>query len=256
MMLTGHAVVRDASTETRAAKINFQQATGDISAEGGVRPRRLRERRRRRNFPGTPATISAEKMQGNSKTGRALYTGHARLWQGESVLEADSIELLRKQKQLNAIGNVRAVFPQAAARSGKLRPAGQHQSATKSSLWHLAAKSLTYQDLEDRAHLEGNVVVQSEAQRMRSSFWICISPAQSPRRATEKGSNATGAPNKSAARSARGASPWRSEPQSTAERAEYTAADGKFVMSGGNPTLFDGSQGTTTGPSIDLLFSG
>jgi len=38
--------------------------------------------------------------------------GHARLWQGDSVMEADSIELLREAKVMNAIGSVRAVFPQ------------------------------------------------------------------------------------------------------------------------------------------------
>ena len=37
-------------------------------------------------------------MTGNSKTGRALYTGHARLWQGDSVLEAESIELLKNER--------------------------------------------------------------------------------------------------------------------------------------------------------------
>src|SRR5713226_7944176 len=40
-------------------------------------------------------SISADKMQANSKAGRVLYTGHARLWQGDSVMEADAIELLR-----------------------------------------------------------------------------------------------------------------------------------------------------------------
>jgi hypothetical protein len=35
------------------------------------------------------SNVSAGQLIGNSKTGRALYTGHARLWQGDSVLEAE-----------------------------------------------------------------------------------------------------------------------------------------------------------------------
>jgi len=39
-------------------------------------------------------TSAPDQLTGNSNSGRALYTGHARLWQGDSVMEADSIELL------------------------------------------------------------------------------------------------------------------------------------------------------------------
>ena len=120
--------MRDSSTETRAANIIFMQATGDIRAEGGVRSRTVSARGPASSVSGTtpqasgttpqfsngPANITAEKMEANAKSGRALYSGHARLWQGDSVLEADSIELLQKSKQLNAVGKVRSVFPQAA----------------------------------------------------------------------------------------------------------------------------------------------
>jgi lipopolysaccharide export system protein LptA len=43
--------------------------------------------------------------------------------------------------------------------------------------------------------------------------------------------------------------------KATAERAEYTAVDGKFVMSGGSPTLFDGTQGTTTGRQLTFFLA-
>ena len=44
------------------------------------------------------------------------------------------------------------------------RAAGQHAASDprrKSSLWHVSAGTLTYNDVENRAHLEKNVVVQS-----------------------------------------------------------------------------------------------
>src|SRR5260370_521981 len=93
--LTGNALARDASTETRAARIVFAQATGDIHAEGGVRSTDFASRSGAVQLAPVPANITAETLRANSKTGRAFYSGHARLWQGDSVLEAESIELVR-----------------------------------------------------------------------------------------------------------------------------------------------------------------
>jgi len=47
------------------------------------------------------------------------------LWQGDSVLEANSIELASHTRVLNASGNVRAVFPQAPSTStNRSKPSG------------------------------------------------------------------------------------------------------------------------------------
>ena len=43
--------------------------------------------------------------------------------------------------------------------------------------------------------------------------------------------------------------------KATAERGEYTAADGKLVMSGGNPTIYDALQGTTTGRQLTFFLA-
>src|SRR3984957_13547739 len=112
-LLTGQAVARDATTETHAPRIFFTGTSGDIRAEGGVRSTDFSPSGNAVRLAQVHANITSDIMQGNSKTGRAVYTGHARLWQGDSVLEADSIELLRDTKVLNAAGKVRGVFPPA-----------------------------------------------------------------------------------------------------------------------------------------------
>jgi hypothetical protein len=43
--------------------------------------------------------------------------------------------------------------------------------------------------------------------------------------------------------------------RATAERGEYAAADGKFVMTGGNPTIYDASEGTTTGRQLTFFLA-
>jgi len=268
--LSGQAIVRDASTETRAANIVFVQATGDIRAEGGVRSRTFSARGATSQisgttpqasgtmpqFSGAAANITAEKMEANAKSGRALYSGHARLWQGDSVLEADSIELLQKSRQLNAVGKVRSVFPQAAAHDTTRGPSATNKSSKKPSLWHIASDALRYLDLENRARLEGNVVVQSDVQRMRSEVLDLYFTHAISAGAVEKGSNGGPAAQQiSRAVGTGGVVVDEQTRKATAERAEYTAADGKFVMSGGTPTLFDGTQGTTTGRQLTFFLA-
>jgi LPS export ABC transporter protein LptC len=255
--LTGNAVVRDTSTETHAASITFMQATGDIHADGKVRSTTFPGKGGVPQLSGAPANIASEKMQANAKTGRALYSGHARLWQDDSVLESDAIELLQKTKQLNAFGNVRAVFPQAPGRTGGASTANA-KPGKKAELWHMAAKTLNYLDGEDRAHLEGNVMVQSEDQRMRSDVLDLYFTRAKTATPTEKRGNSdvpVGAQQISRAVGTGGVIVEEQDRKATAEHAEYTAAEGKFVMSGGHPTLFDGTQGTTTGRQLTFFLA-
>jgi lipopolysaccharide export system protein LptA len=171
------------------------------------------------------------------------------------VLEADSIELLQKTRQLNAVGKVRSVFPQAAGHD-TTGSSATNKSSKKPSLWHIASDTFTYLDLEDRAHLEGNVVVQSEAQRMRSDLLDLYFTRANNTGAADRGSNnAAGAQQISRAVGTGGVVVDEQTRKATAERAEYTAAEGKFVMSGGSPTLFDGTQGTTTGRQLTFFLA-
>lgn len=258
--LTGNAFVRDATTETQAPRITFVQNSGEIRADGGVRSTDFSARASGLQLAPVPANISAETLRANSKTGRAMYTGHARLWQGDSVMEADSIELLRDKKILNASGNVRAVFPQTPAQVSSQPVAVQQAAAKKLKLWHVTAGLLTYNDVESRAHLEKNVVAKSADQEMRApvaDLYFTRSEkasAISPGAATS--GNAVGSTQQiSRAVGTDGVIVEQGSRRATAERGEYTAADGKFVMSGGNPTIFDASEGTTTGRQLTFFLA-
>src|SRR6059036_3853824 len=173
-LLTGKALARDANTDTQAPRITFVQTTGEIRAEGGVRSTDFSAKGSGAQLAPVPANIAADTMQGNSQTGHALYTGHARLWQGDSVLEADAIELLRIPRGLNANGNVRAVFPQTAlavktpAGASPVQAAAK-QAARSSNLWHVQSESLTYREADNRAHLEKNVFAACDTERIRAA---------------------------------------------------------------------------------------
>jgi lipopolysaccharide export system protein LptA len=268
-VLTGKAVARDATTETHASRITFAQATGDISAEGGVRSTDFSSKTSAVQLAPAPANITADALQANSKSGRALYTGHARLWQGDSVVEANSIELLRDTRVLNAIGDVRAVFPQASSQpaqrlaepavdsAARAVNAAAQVGVKKPQLWHVSAGLLSYQDKESHAHLQQNVVVQSTDQKMRGPVLdLYFTRSSDGITNSSAGPNPVGGPQQiSRAVGTGGVTIEQAGRKAVADRGEYTAASGKFVMSGGTPTIYDGSAGTTTGRQLTFFLA-
>jgi lipopolysaccharide export system protein LptA len=185
-------------------------------------------------------------LTGNAKTGRALYSGHARLWQGDSVMEAEAIELLKNERMLNAAGNVRAVFPQVSSKAGPA-PSSAAKSAKAPTLWHAQAAKLTYWDAENRAHLSQNVVVQAPDQKMSGQELDLYF--------TRAAGTAQGAQQINHAVGTGGVTVVQGDRRATAERGEYSAADGKFVMTGGTPTIFDASEGSTTGRQLTFFLA-
>jgi lipopolysaccharide export system protein LptA len=257
-LLTGNVVASDATTRTTARAITFMQGTGEINASGGVRTTDLGSHGSTVHLAEVPANLSSDALQANSQTGRALYSGHARLWQGESLLEADSIELLKNERGLNANRNVRGVFPQAAFKpataagdggagggpAGGAKKAGG-KPADASSLWHVQADTLNYRDTESRAHLEGKVVAQSGTQSIHAPVLDLYFVKK----------DGAGAQQLTRAVGTGGVMVSDGVRRGTAERGEYTAAEGKFVLSGGTPTIYDGAGGVTTGRQLTFFLA-
>ena len=243
--LSGNALVSDAATRTTARTITFSQATGEILAEGGVRSTDLAPRGGAVQLAPVPANLSAERLQANAQTGRAVYSGHARLWQGDSVLEADRIEMLRKERVLNATGNVRAVFPQTEAAPGAAGSRAPGAGRGGPALWHVQAGTLSYREAENRARLEGQVLAQSAGQSIRAAA-LDLEFRRGANGGAQQLSRAVGTGGVTVAQDGR---------RGTAERAEYSVGEGKFVLSGGNPTLYDEASGTTTGRQLTFFLA-
>jgi lipopolysaccharide export system protein LptA len=233
--------------------LTFWQSTGDVQADGNVRSSDLSARGGAIHLAPVAANVSADHLTGNSKSGQARYTGHARLWQGDSVLEAESIELFRNDRRMNAAGNVRAVFPQA--------PSNAAVSSSKSAqklpmLWHAQSGKLIYWDRENRARLEQDVVVQSPDEKISSEsldlYFARATPTGNSAAATD---NVGGSQQISRAVADGGVIVQQGERRATAQHGEYTATDGKFVMTGGAPAIFDAASGTTTGRQLTFFLA-
>jgi lipopolysaccharide export system protein LptA len=130
----------------------------------------------------------------------------------------------------------------------------------KPKLWHVTAGTLTYRDAEGRAHLEKSVVAQSAEQIMHAAAVdLYFTRAEKPNSNAANGGAAAnppaGAQQISRAVGTGGVIVEQGTRKATAERGEYAATDGKFVMSGGNPTIYDAVEGTTTGRQLTFFLA-
>lgn len=274
--LEGSPVVSDAVSRTTVANaVAINQKSGDVQTSGAVVSTYLASARGGSpvNLGSGPAHISADSLTGSTVSGHAIYSGHARLWQDQSLLNADRIEVWRDEKRLQAIGHVVAVFPQA---SGQLGPAagktpvhqGHGPSTTQTPhsgpvLWEVHAPSLTYWSDLGKAHLEGGVTATSQQGELVSrTLDLFLTPSAAPAPGppvTPPGPsngtlNAVGGARQLDRALALGAVVVRQgDRRGMAEQAEYLAADGKFVLSGSQPRLTDASGDTTTGHSLTFF---
>jgi lipopolysaccharide export system protein LptA len=275
--LDGSPVLFDSTSRTTARSVSINQKSGEIRATGGVASTYVSSAQNSVvNMGAGPAHITSSTLTASNTSGRALYSGHARMWQGESVLDAEQIEIWREEKKLVASGGVMAIFPQASgqfAKTPETGPKAPPATATNSrsgksalslpaqtgpTLWQIRAPELTYWSDSGKAHLERGVTASSQQGSLRSpTLDVFLAPAQG----SQPGSAAAGDGPASAtagrqldrALALGGVVVMQADRRGTAEQAEYTAADGKFVLSGGKPTLTDASSDTTTGHSLTFF---
>ena len=246
--LTGSPVLSDAMSRTTAGRVTINQKAGHIAAEGGVMSTYWPAAQGSSVSLGSGvAHLSADKLEGSTSSGRIVYSGHARLWQGESVLESDQIAIWRDEKRMQATGNVVAVFPQTAGPA--LKPASQAKAA---SLWQIHAPELTYWNDQSKARLEGGIKADSAEASLESQVLDVYFGGQSSRPSAASGPHPSGG-QLSLVVAQGNVVVRQAGRRGTADHAEYTAADGKFVLSGGQPTVTDASGNTTTGRSLTFF---
>jgi lipopolysaccharide export system protein LptA len=237
-----NACVTDPTGQTLADSLDWNQQTGIVLASGHVRS----------SYTGSgsgatgatlnsgPTNLIAEMLDAQPASGEAVYSGGARLWQGDLVIEADRIDLQRSKGILTATGRVQAAFPQAQARGGSL-------------LWRVRAQKLTYVNSGGsfaanagggQVTLEGGVQAMSSQSQIDSQSMV-LDLARDPQGRVEV-SQAVGRGGVTVRQLAR----W-----GQAERAIYDAAAGKFVLTGGHPELRDTAGDLVTGDRLTFYVS-
>jgi LPS export ABC transporter protein LptC len=266
--LDGSVIFTDASMQTTAQSASVTSSNSGSSllrADGHVMTTDLHGSASNiSNLSQQPAHISADHLVADSAKGHAIYSSKARMWQAETVIEAETIELDRPTQVLVAKGNVRGVFPQAAwnpksrdATSGaslnltkSTLPATSKPVATKvrtgPQLGHVRGGLLTYWETESRGRIEQGARVDSEQGSIQADridlYFSDGGAANSTKQLTRSVANG-------------GVTVRQQDRRGTSDKAEYTASEGKFVLSEGKPTLYSSTGDTTTGRQLTFFFA-
>ncbi|MBV9483249.1 MAG: LPS export ABC transporter periplasmic protein LptC [Acidobacteria bacterium] len=256
---------------TTAREMRMDRDKGDAWAEGDVKSTYsdLKEQPNGALLSSSdPIHITAINMVSHRNPGLATYTGNARLWQTNSVVQAPIIVFDRDARSVLADGTpdyrVSTVFTQS-------------DSNRKQTPVHIVSDHLTYFDNERRAHFSGRVVSKSEDATLTSDdsdvFWL---PRESPTDSTPPLSSnpqsglrvstqGVGPPSASGALNANLTAGTDKIDKIVADghvvitqpkrrglgtHLVYTASDDRFVLTGGSPSIFDAERGQVTGDSL------
>jgi len=244
LVLSGSPRVADSGMTTTAQVIRLDRATGDAIAEGDVKSTYSELKAQ----PDGALLASADPIHVTSRsvTARrappvAIYSGNARLWQNANVVQSPTIQFDREHRSLVARGTpahpVSTVLVQI-DKNGKATPVT------------ITSPRLAYNDAERKIILDGGVTAKGAdvAMTARQMNVLLRSRAQS-----SAGSDSA-APGQVDRIVADGnvviTQPSR---RATGERLEYLAADDKFVLTGGSPSIFDAEHGKITGDSLTFF---
>ena len=261
LVLTGSPRVSNGGMATTAKTIRINRASGDALAEGEVKSTYsdLKEQPNGALLASaSPIHVTSRTMTAHHTAGTALYTGNARLWQDANVIEAPSIQLDRDHRSVVAQGTaaqpVQTVLIQQEKTTNKpaeSSPKGKSKATSSTSIAITSGK-LTYTDSERKIHYEG--AVQAKSSDFTASSKTVDAYLLPRSQTTDQQSIAT--PGQLDHMVAEGdVLIQEQEPNRRAEgqKLVYTAAEEKFVLTGGPPSIFDAEQGKITGVSLTFF---
>jgi lipopolysaccharide export system protein LptA len=258
LVLNGGPRVSTGGMATTADVMRMNRATGDAIADGNVKTTysELKEQPDGALLASSsPIHVTALKMIVHSSPGVALYTGNARLWQDANIIEAPAIQFDRDRRFVVAQGTstqpvqttlVQTEKAQIQAAKAKGKPTG----STAATPINITAMKLTYEDSERKVHYEGGVVAkESEFTATAKALDAYLLPR------SQTSSNQTPAGPGQLDRMVAQGNVAIQQPNRRAqgEKLVYTAAEDKFVLTGGPPSIFDAEQGKITGVSLTFF---
>jgi lipopolysaccharide export system protein LptA len=287
---TGNPRVVEGGMATTANTIRINRATGEALAEGDVKST-YSELQEQPNgsllASSSPIHVTARSMTARNHPAIAVYSGGARLWQDANVIEASTIQFDREHRSLVAQGTQarpvstilvqpEKVQPepsqpaQARPAHGRLKGPGKADSPNSGSagksdgptLVAITAAKLTYVDSERKAHYEGGVSAKStdftassqtmDVYLLPRSQIVSRNPSYVASQ-TKPSQSVTGQGRVDHVVAQGHVLVLQPNRRADGETLVYTAADDKFVLTGGPPSIFDAEQGKVTGVSLTFF---
>ncbi len=254
-------VVWDANGRVIARQITMPDK-GETLAEGEVRATQLpskddkkgsqhsaffagaRKSEKDQGKDNDPVHALTNRLRWDRQTGLSHYdggpNGKVRIWQGQDLLEARSVDMDRSGKLLIAVGDVYSYLVQ----EGK-------------EPMRVQSERLNYNDAQRHARYEGSVVMHS--QDMTTTAFTMDAFLRDPNNLAPGESRLEKSVSDGQVRysqPAATASPGKkahAARQSTSDHGVYTSDDDKIVLTGGPPVVRDEVRGITTGRELTWL---
>ncbi len=230
LTLTGKPQVWDPDLRARAERILIKIQTGTAEGQGKVESTHTG-----RGRDGDPTSVLAERVVAERRSQTVRYEGHVRAWRGADVVESAALEIFRAERRVNSGTKVLTSHLQPAAAMGG---AAATNGKVLTRPGTIRAEHLEYSDQGRKAAYRGNVRLQTEnttleADRLDAYFHESGQATEFERAIAEGNVKIT--------------QPGR---RATGRNAEYYSTDGKIVLTGGPPTLYDAEKGFTSGQSL------
>ena len=242
--LTGSPRVVENGMTTTARTMRINRATGDATAEGDVKSTYSNLQPQANGAllaSSDPIHVTARSVAFHRSPAVATYTGDGRLWQRANVVDAPAIEFDRERRSVVARGD-----SQRRVSTAFVQPDQQGRQTPVA----ITSARLSYADQERQARFEGGVVAKSADVMVTANQVDAFLRSRGP----ESTSSAGGAPNQPSQleRIVANGNVVIVEGQRKAQgdHLVYTAAEEKFVLTGGSPSIFDAEHGKVTGHSL------
>jgi lipopolysaccharide export system protein LptA len=241
VVLSGGPRAVEGGMTTTARSMRLNRTTGDAYAEGEVKSTYSDLKAQPDGAllaSSSPIHVTARAMTARRNSATALYTGDARLWQDANVVQAPSLEFDRNRRSLLAQGAptrpVSTVLTQT-DKSGSATPVA------------IKAARLTYADKERKAHFDSEVTAQGAGVTVNASQMDVFLQTRGQANEKQALTSASKIDHIVAEGQVVVSQPSR---KAQGDRLVFTAAEDKFVMTGGPPSIFDAEQGEITGVSL------
>jgi lipopolysaccharide export system protein LptA len=256
LVLTGSPRVVDAGMTTTAQTIRFNRDTGDAIADTNVKST-YSDLKPQSNggilASSDPIHVVSRTMTAHRSSAIAIYSGNARLWQNSNVVEAPTLQFDRDRRSLVAEGTpsqaVKTVLAEVDG-TGKVTPIT------------VTCAHLTYVDADRKVFLRGGVTAKGSDATMTSRQMTVY--LANHHQCKDETCPVSAGPGSQPTTAEDVASPSRVdkivaetdvlivEPsrRATGNHLVYTAADDRYVLTGGPPSIFDAEHGKITGDSL------
>ena len=258
LLLTGNPRIASGGMATTANTIRIDRAKGEALADGEVKSTYsdLKENPNGALLASSsPIHVTAQTMTAQSSPAIAVYKGGARLWQDANVIEAPSIQFDRDHRSVVAGGStqqpVQTILVQppktVAQRIGQVK--GINNSLSTDPITITATK-VSYVDADRRVHYEGGVLAKAAEFTASAKTVDAYLLPRSQTGSNPPLGNSSQLDRMVAQGNVRIEQPNR---RAEGEKLVYAAAEDKFVLTGGPPSIFDAEQGKITGVSLTFF---